>query len=189
MVFISSLFILPQSVIACSCIETPSVEDQFESSAAVFSGKVLEIEEGDIGKKVLIEVMESWKGVNQSQIIVNTPGQGPSCGFPFEKGEDYLLYAYSSTALSEDDKDGTLQVNICSRSNVLEEAEEDVLILGGGKTADTLTQADIQSYFSTETSNSQSQSMTFMIMWASIIFIVMMLIGIGIYTYKRSSGS
>ena len=98
--FISILFIssFPSITSACSCAELPSVEEEFERSQAVFSGKVVDVREkrsikGYQTKSVLFEVTNTWKGVKQSQIIITTGQGGGDCGFEFKEGQEYLVYA------------------------------------------------------------------------------------------------
>lgn len=98
-IFIGSF---PSITSACSCAELPGVEEEFERSKAVFSGKVIDIREkrslkGYTTKSVLFEVTNTWKGVEQSQIIITTGQGGGDCGYDFKEGEEYLVYAYEST--------------------------------------------------------------------------------------------
>ena len=95
-----SMSIVPTTSYACSCAQPPSVEDELERSQAVFSGKVLEVKEqknfsGYMKKRVLIEVAETWKGVSESQVIITTGSGGGDCGYEFQVGQEYLVYAMS----------------------------------------------------------------------------------------------
>ena len=95
LLFISILLLssFPSITSACSCAELPSVEEEFERSQAVFSGKVVDVREkrsikGYQTKSVLFEVTNTWKGVKQSQIIVTTGQGGGDCGFNFKKDKN-----------------------------------------------------------------------------------------------------
>lgn len=134
LVFIFMLVSFPSITSACSCADLPSVEDEFERSKAVFSGKVMDIKEkrsltGYTTNAVLFEVTNTWKGVEQSQIILTT-GQGDGdCGYPFIKGQEYLVYAddsnmYGATSLAS---------GICDRTDVLSTSQEELEILGAGQ--------------------------------------------------------
>ena len=135
-VFISILLIgsFPSTTSACSCAELPGVEEEFEHSKAVFSGKVVDIREkrslnGYTSKSVLFEVTNTWKGVEQSQIIITT-GQGRGdCGFDFKEGEEYLVYANESTMYGAE----SLVSVICDRTNELSSLQNDLAILGEGQ--------------------------------------------------------
>lgn len=123
----------PSTAYACSCAPPPSVEEELERKTAIFSGKVIEISEPNnkIFKSsadpvaVLFEVDTIWKGVDESQVIVQTAESSASCGFSFDLNTEYLVYAYGD----EDD----LQTGLCERTTPLTSAEEDLSILGEGK--------------------------------------------------------
>ncbi|WP_445489824.1 hypothetical protein [Niallia sp. 03133] len=135
-IFIDILIIgsFPSITSACSCTELPSVEEEFERSKAVFSGKVVDIREkrslkGYTSKSVLFEVTNTWKGVEQSQIIITTGQGGGDCGFNFKEGEEYLVYANESTMYGAK----SLVSIICDRTNELSSSQEDLAILGKGQ--------------------------------------------------------
>ena len=134
--FISILFIssFPSNTSACSCAELPSVEEEFEQSQAVFSGKVVDVREkrsikGYITKSVLFEVTNTWKGVKQSQIIITTGQGGGDCGFDFKEGQEYLVYANESTMYGAK----VLVSTLCNRTNEWSVLQEDLKILGEGQ--------------------------------------------------------
>ena len=139
--FIACIFIgilllgsFPSITSACSCVELPSAEEEFDRSKAVFSGKVVDIREkrsqnGYSPKSVLFDVTNTWKGVDQSQIIITTGQGGGDCGFDFKLGQEYLIYANESTMYGEK----LLVSIICSRTNELSSSEEDLTILGEGQ--------------------------------------------------------
>jgi hypothetical protein len=124
----------PSIASACSCAELPSVEEQLERSKAVFSGKVIDIEDsrglnGSTTKSVLFEVTNTWKGVEQSQIIITTGQDDGDCGYNFKKGEEYLVYANESTMYGKN----SLVTTICDRTRMLSSSEGDLEILGEGQ--------------------------------------------------------
>ncbi|MBS4192464.1 hypothetical protein KHA94_20110 [Bacillus sp. FJAT-49705] len=123
----------PLDVHACSCAELPSVEDEFERSQAVFSGKVLKVSEkrsskGYSPKLVLFEVTNTWKGVKQSQIYITTGQDDGDCGISFIEGIEYLVYANESDMYGE----MALVTGICDRTAKVASAQEDLKILGKG---------------------------------------------------------
>ena len=130
-----SMSIVPTTSYACSCVEPPSVEDELERSQAVFSGKVLEVKEqkdfrGYMKKRVLIEVAETWKGVSESQVFITTGSGGGDCGYEFQVGQEYLVYATESTMYGSQ---AELVTIICDRTTELGAAQEDLAVLGEGK--------------------------------------------------------
>jgi hypothetical protein len=55
---------------------------------------------------------------------VNTPRDGATCGYPFEEGQEYLVYAYGKQGLVVDSCNGTRR---------LTEAQADLEAQGAGK--------------------------------------------------------
>ncbi|WP_050184146.1 hypothetical protein [Domibacillus robiginosus] len=130
----SVIIFFPFQGAACSCVEPPGVKEELMSSEAVFSGKVLEVEEdtsamGLTTKSVLFEVNETWKGVNQSQVKITTGMGGGDCGYDFKAGQAYLVYANHSDMFGSDG----LTVVICSRTAEISAAQDDLFILGEGQ--------------------------------------------------------
>ena len=124
----------PSVTNACSIAELPSVEEQFKLSKAVFSGEVVDIKEkkslkGYTSKSVLFEVTNTWKGVEQSQIIITTGQGGGDCGYYFIKGNEYLVYANESTMYGAK----SLVSTIGNRTDVLSSAQKDLEVLGEGQ--------------------------------------------------------
>jgi hypothetical protein len=72
-------------------------------------------------------VEESWKGINSRTITVSTGPTGGICGYEFEKGEEYMVYAYKG------DGDGLI-TSLCTRTKKLSFAHEDPKELGEGIT-------------------------------------------------------
>jgi|GEM_PF-6755301 len=92
----------------CECIADKGgtfeerVRARVERSDAIFTGKVVRIEQatvnGSLVKRVTVEVDRIWKGVVQSTLPIVTGSGGADCGFPFELDASYLVYAYSYKA-------------------------------------------------------------------------------------------
>ncbi len=135
---------------ACSCARTSSVEEEFRASDAVFSGEMVrdgiedpEPEDGAMFGGIGFRVDEAWKGVSGESAVVygqSTAYYGEleaddivtesSCAYPFEKGENYLVYANRY-------EDG-FRVESCSGTAPLDDAGEDLRALGAP--ADRLTE-------------------------------------------------
>ncbi|NDI33857.1 hypothetical protein [Chengkuizengella sediminis] len=131
--YIISIFWVPSSAIACFCIE-PSFEEAVSHSDIIFKGKVLEIQAQNKGENmsatpVLFEVAQSYKGIEQSQVIINVD-MGTSCNYPYPivVSEEHLIY----TNL---DDQGNYYLHLCVRGFPLNEfqAVEDLSKLGEGK--------------------------------------------------------
>jgi hypothetical protein len=124
-------FALPTTSYACSCAPPPSVEEALQQKTAVFSGKVINMKEykkfwGSSADpvEILFEVTGAWKGVKQSEVIVNTEISSASCGYNFEMNKEYLVYAYG-------DEYG-LKTGLCERTKLISAAADDLAVLGEG---------------------------------------------------------
>lgn len=120
---------------ACSC-ELPlgnstlkqQVKKARNDSQAIFTGEVIEIIRPTDSYSVIVKfrVDQSWKGKLQKEITLITGRGGGDCGYRFEVGRGYLVYAYGSDEAS-------LSTNICQRTTELKDAAVDVKLLGKGK--------------------------------------------------------
>lgn len=138
-VILFTFFIQPFPASACSCAKPPDPLTAKDQAAAVFTGKVLQVNERTDwlrwlpfwdkpergGFDVIFEVQSSWKGVDQTQVQIVTGGLGGGCGIPFQPGQEYLVYA-SYWELNE------LETNICTRTVLKADAGEDLQVLGSG---------------------------------------------------------
>ena len=122
---------------ACKCVQPGSPSEEMEKFAAVFAGRVVSIEHsfdpnsttrgpGD-RTTVGLEVSTVWKGAVHEDMYVTTPPTGGSCGFAFEEGREYILYAHDSAA-----DDDVYTVSICSRTALLSQAQADLEAFGDG---------------------------------------------------------
>ncbi len=121
------LFASAADSFACSCRYSPEpvkkqVKDAYTDSSAVFSGEVLEITSKDEWNvTVRIKVGKFWKGEFSQEIIINTNKESSMCGYAFEVGKKYLVYAYGA----KDD----LSTTNCSRTTGLSDTK-DIKFLG-----------------------------------------------------------
>ena len=116
---------LAQTTYACKCAAPPSPKKALEKSAAVFVGKVTDIDRS-AGHRVQVtfEMETSFKGVRMKKIGVSTGRGGGDCGIRFTKGEVYVVYCYG--------KDKTLSTNTCTRTRPASRAKEDLDAFGEG---------------------------------------------------------
>jgi len=127
-------FAWPSTASACSCIEPPGIEEELNRSDAVFSGKVISVEDRPAfisvpGKTVILQVGKIWKGISQSQVKIATGQGGGDCGYDFVMGQEYLVYAVKSDSYGTN----SLSTIICDRTDVLSQAQGDVAVLGEGQ--------------------------------------------------------
>ncbi|HET6890475.1 MAG TPA: carboxypeptidase regulatory-like domain-containing protein [Pyrinomonadaceae bacterium] len=112
---------------ACSCMSSGPPCQAFWQADAVFSGQVISInteskadEYGTKLRVVRMFVKESYRGVDRPEVDVLTGWGGGDCGFGFQIGQEYLVYAYRR------DTDKNLVTNICTRTRSLSKAQEDL---------------------------------------------------------------
>ena len=68
---------------------------------------------------------EVWKGPKQQTVeIITGADSGVGCGYPFEEGREYLVYAYGKQEL---------KVDLCSETKLLSKAGADLAVLGNGE--------------------------------------------------------
>jgi len=112
---------------ACSCL--PRTPQQFsESAQAVFAGRAIDViqRNPDSEVQVIFEVSRIWKGQKRPRIVVMTSSSSASCGYSFQKTEQYLVYASRQKS--------QLETGLCSGTKPLSMAQEDLAILGEGET-------------------------------------------------------
>jgi hypothetical protein len=126
------LALLPDCASACSCAyfggsPQQRAERMLDKSAAVFAGKVVDIERNQKGPfggvdKVSFRVSEAWKGPERETLELTTQSQESACGYSFSEGREYLV-----------DATGKMSVSLCSETKPLSEASEIVEALGNGE--------------------------------------------------------
>jgi hypothetical protein len=118
---------------ACKCAEPPPATEAASSAAAVFEGRVTEIQPvGSDDLVVTLDVVRAWKGAKSLEHVqVRTRKESASCGFPFEKDESYLVYA---DAVPKETDLPQLSVLHCGRTRVINDADADIAELGMGAT-------------------------------------------------------
>ena len=99
-------------------------EEEFENANAVFSGQVTNIVEDWYNgfNEISINVNDIWKGSIDNQIIILSSLD--DCGYYFQIDEEYLIYGYYSQL-------NYIWTDICTRTNLLEYASEDLDYLNG----------------------------------------------------------
>jgi hypothetical protein len=132
LIIASFLFVIfyAEKTYACSCLApdpNQSLEQQvteaYENSTAVFSAKVLSISENsaEYSKTIKLKLTKSWKGKFGKSITVTTAMDSAMCGYNFEIGKTYLIYANGKDVKN-------LSAGLCSRTAQLK-ANEDVKVL------------------------------------------------------------
>jgi hypothetical protein len=110
----------PRAADACSCMGPGAPCDAAWRADAVFVGHVVSIDSSGMGGRfVQLAVVEAFRGFQLSQVTVVTGYSGADCGYSFQMGESYVVYAHRTTT-------GQLGTSICSRTRPLAEATEDL---------------------------------------------------------------
>lgn len=116
---------------ACTCGEPPPPAVGLDQSAAVFSGDLIAIRgysETSFAAILTFDVSRVWKGDVTETFVMMTSSLGAGdCGFPFEAGRAYLVYAYEREGYDH------LTAWLCTRTQPLEYADEDLTFLGEGR--------------------------------------------------------
>ena len=141
---LAALLIPARPVYACSCIYPDLPAFALAQSDAVFMGTVTKVSSpgkgalptlvepvrrwlslppapGSYGRRVSVQVTDSWKGVTAGSIEVHTGYGDADCGYRFTPGRQYLIYAYQDEA--------GLATNICTRTVELASAGTDLAYL------------------------------------------------------------
>ncbi|HSH80789.1 MAG TPA: hypothetical protein VLA19_19850, partial [Herpetosiphonaceae bacterium] len=128
---VAAAFLLanPTCVFACSCLPPGTPQEELGRSDAVFAGKVVgltgRVDGGAVETvDVTFEVSQVWKGAASRTVQLQTPGSSASCGFNFEQGREYVVYASQ--------QEGSLTSGLCSRTTLLASAADDLAALGTG---------------------------------------------------------
>jgi hypothetical protein len=118
----------------CDCVMPRPVAEEREASAAVFAGTVLGSRDTTIAfdgrpywmRAVTFRVDRAWKGVDAETATVLTGSGGGDCGYGFEAGKPYLVYA----GRWRGEAGAPLATSICTRTGALSLAGSDVRELG-----------------------------------------------------------
>jgi hypothetical protein len=161
--FLLSFISFNKPIEDCSCVGSESIEQAFKGSDLVFWGKVdsityvslketvkeekvKELEEkigDDISGlwnttwllKVSVKPTKVFKGKKQNKdFIIYTPRSGSTCGFRFEKGKEYVIYAlnksefysiyaFEDIPLKGNEKENTYWTNHCSNTGIYNKTE------------------------------------------------------------------
>ena len=118
---------------ACRCVRgdyAPS--EQWTSATAIFRGRVAAIDPipaaeriSELRMKITFDVVKQWLGAPERRIAVSTwEEDGPYCGFGFQRGVEYLVWAWGPK--------GGLLTDACTRTRPVAEAADDIRWLTAG---------------------------------------------------------
>jgi hypothetical protein len=112
---VALLLLSVESGFACTCVEPSNIES-FKLADAVFFGKAVNV--GYFRSGTAFRVERAWKGVSISEVTVLTNPNVSSCGFRFEEGKSYVVYARKGS-------DGEYHTGSCTgTANVSSDGEQ-----------------------------------------------------------------
>jgi len=132
--------IIAESESMCTCVspKRPTCEVWWQTSA-IFTGRVTKIDlvteqaadgQSRVKRLVRLRVQERWRGMQgKRDVTIATGAGGGDCGFQFEQGRTYLIYANQSV------QTGRYETGICSRTALIEDSTADLIYLRGLETA------------------------------------------------------
>lgn len=113
--FLASIIIVTASdVFACSCFVpegipiAKQVKDAYTKSSSVFVGQVVEVIKKPDNNLIKFRVEKSWNNKFQKEVTVSTPSNSAMCGYEFQVGKKYLVYASG--------ENGNLSTYLCTRT-------------------------------------------------------------------------
>ncbi len=129
----------PGKAYACEVLSVRPLQEAHDNSVAIFAGRVVNIQNFTVEgygdwHLVSFEVDRYWKIPNENnnddykQLIVFTGTSENVCGYEFEKGKDYLVYAIKWWH-----DPNSLYTGLGYRNQPVENAQEDLAFLGEGK--------------------------------------------------------
>lgn len=111
---------------ACTCVARTQ-EEYFNDAAAVFVGKVVDLDRLKGEYEVTFNVSQYWKGLSENDRFVAVQLHSMDtglCGYPVQEGEEYLVYASRSN--------DQLAIGACEGTGRLTGEYDPVAILGTG---------------------------------------------------------
>jgi len=112
------LMLLPSQAFALSCVEIPTKEAAYEKYDGIIIGKVKEVVRKKEHNEVKLEVVKSYKAIDQTLLSVNENITWGALSGPSEVGEQYLFFLK---------KEGTEWENpLCAPSNKVSESANEL---------------------------------------------------------------
>lgn len=132
---------------ACDCDKKPPMDSSVKNAAVIFKGKLIDVVYVRIIKDSLdiinpdsasysqsplryathmykFLVRRTYKGKADLRISVFSAISEGECGYPFEKGKDYIVYAYYEKALDSTGRQiKILRTSACTRTGIYSERE------------------------------------------------------------------
>jgi hypothetical protein len=116
--------VFPDTASACSCLSSGVPCGALSEGSPVFIGSVQARSDASEsrGHDFRLAVVETFSGGTAREVTVRTAADTAACGYPFEVGKTYLVYARREA-------DGRYTVSLCSRTRPLDDADDDIALL------------------------------------------------------------
>jgi hypothetical protein len=110
---------------ACSCAE-PTLHEEVEERAAIFTGKVVKLEvvgvkEGVSTIEATVQRIRAFKGYVPETVVLTTSDGCCYCQGWYDISRTYVFFAYES--------EGKLATSACSRTKLIDDAKEELQYL------------------------------------------------------------
>ena len=125
---VTFMVFVPRGAHACSCAPGIPVCESFSRTSAVFTAEVLEIKDEPSAnprpgqrpahRRVTLRVEQTFRGTPATRTEVYTGSDHANCGYPFKRGEKYLVFA--------SELEGRLTVSVCSPTRPLAVASKEL---------------------------------------------------------------
>ena len=112
------------SAYACTCENKPALDESYQKSSLIFVGQVkakaihpLRQDKMEFRFSVTRKI-KGFDEVNGNTVLIYTPRDHEYCGFRFQEGQDYLVYADGTPA--------NFNTTACSKTDILDKSLLDV---------------------------------------------------------------
>jgi 5-hydroxyisourate hydrolase-like protein (transthyretin family) len=136
---VSLIFCCALKAYACSCAFGGGAPCQeYWRAEAVFSGTIIgsssiKVKEESFPRterQVRVAITQAFRGIEGGQTEVITGLGGGDCGYGFELGKSYLIYAFRS------ERDGKFHTSICTRTRPIGDSDDDIAFINSLATAE-----------------------------------------------------
>jgi hypothetical protein len=137
-IFAALFFFSAATALACTCEDKPSLDEAYNKASLIFVGQVKAranhpLREDKVEFRFAVtRKIKGFEEVNGSTVFIYTPRDHEYCGYRFQEGQDYLVYAEGTPA--------NFRTTACTRTDVLDKALLDVqklIRMSGGRSSDT----------------------------------------------------
>lgn len=114
-IYVLLLFVGHARLFACECMDL-GPQAQIDSADVVFDGTVIYVNTNWMsgGMKYTFQVHQTWKRRTDTLMVINSGFASTDCGYDFEEGKRYLVFARKKFSFKTD---------FCAGNTLIEEAD------------------------------------------------------------------